>query len=51
MISRQSNLEMSQHDREKRHQAQTDKKKKLQNPLFFVSPTRYTHYPFNRHMM
>jgi hypothetical protein len=31
---------MSEGDREKRRRAQTEKKKKLANPLFFVSPTR-----------
>lgn len=31
---------MSNEDREKRERAQTEKKKKLQNPLYFVSPTR-----------
>eukprot|EP01033_Poteriospumella_lacustris_P001229 gene1229-895_t len=31
---------MNEHDREKRTRAQADKKKKLQNPLFFVSHER-----------
>jgi nucleolar protein 4 len=31
---------MTEGDKEKRQRAQTEKKKKLQNPLFFVSPTR-----------
>lgn len=31
---------MSEADKEKRMRAQTEKRKKLQNPLFFVSPTR-----------
>lgn len=31
---------MSEGDREKRRRAQTEKKKKLMNPLYFVSPTR-----------
>ena len=32
--------DMSEADKEKRFRAQTEKKKKLTNPLFFVSPTR-----------
>lgn len=38
---RKSNQDMSDADREKRRRAQTEKKKKLANPLYFVSPTRY----------
>ena len=37
---RRSNNDMSDADREKRQRAMTEKKKKLANPLFFVSPTR-----------
>lgn len=32
---------MCESDREKRRRAQTEKKKKLMNPLYFVSPLRY----------
>ena len=38
--AQRSNETMSDADREKRRRAQSEKKKKLVNPLFFVSPTR-----------
>jgi hypothetical protein len=37
---RTSNQEMSEGDRDKRRRAHTEKKKKLANPLFYVSATR-----------
>lgn len=38
--AQKSNNDMSDADRDKRRRSQNEKKKKLVNPLFFVSPTR-----------
>jgi len=37
-------VEMSEEDKAKRERAQQEKKKKLQNPLYFVSATRYSYH-------
>jgi nucleolar protein 4 len=38
--AQKSNNDMSEEDRDKRRRSQNEKKKKLVNPLYFVSPTR-----------
>lgn len=45
-----SNANMNEYDREKRMRAQTDKKKKLQNPLFFVSHERLSLRNLSKYM-